>query len=120
MFKWYRKWQRKQLLELQAEIAAEREANKPQIKKVVSEEADKHRDSKDPFVTIIGDKVTEEGIEISLDWNDAFVKYLRTQGVAGADDTQIVQHWLAMISRQAADKLHENYEAIEGKVSEYQ
>lgn len=120
MFKWYRKWRLNQLLELQAEIAAEKEANKSKITKVVSEEADKWRDSDEPFVTIIGDNVTEEGIELGLDWNDAFVKYLKAQGVAGADDTQVVQHWLAMISKQAADKLHENYEAIENKQNEYQ
>lgn len=120
MFKWYRNWQKSQLLKLQEEINAELEANKPQIQRVVSEEADRHRDSDEPFVTIIGDTITEDGIQLALDWNDAFVKYLRAQGVTGADDTQIVQHWLAMIARQAADKLHENYEAIEDKVNEFQ
>ena len=71
-------------------------------------------------ILIVGDTISEDGIQLALDWNDAFVKYLKTQGITGADDTQIVQYWLAMISRQAADKLHDNYEAIEGKVSEYQ
>ncbi|KKL80334.1 hypothetical protein LCGC14_2005790 [marine sediment metagenome] len=120
MFNWYRKWRLKQLLKLQSELAAENEANKPQLQRVMSEESDKFRDSKEPWVTIIGDTISEEGIQLALDWNDAFVKYLKTQGVTGADDTQVVQHWLAMISRQAADKLSENYEQIENKVNEYQ
>ncbi|HDY84675.1 MAG TPA: hypothetical protein ENH74_03200 [Methylophaga sp.] len=120
MFRWYRKWQHKQLLQLQSEIDAEKEANKPQIQRAVSEESEKFRDSKEPWVTIIGDTISEEGIQLALDWNDAFVKYLKAQGVTGADDTQVVQHWLAMISRQAADKLSENYEQIENKASEYQ
>ena len=120
MFKWYRKWQRGQLLKLQSELDAENEASKPQLQRVMSEESDKFRDSKEPWVTIIGDTISEEGIQLALDWNDSFVRYLKAQGVTGVDDTQVVQHWLAMISRQAADKLSENYEQIEDKVSEYQ
>ena len=117
---WWKNYKKRQFLKWQQEVEAEKEANKPRIQQVVSKEAEKHRDSDEPFVTIIGDTISEEGIQLALDWNDAFVKYLKAQGVTGADDTQVVQHWLAMISRQAADKLHENYEAIEGKVNEYQ
>jgi len=120
MFKWYRDWQREQLLKLQEEIDAEKEAGKPQLQRVMSEESEKFKDSDEPWVTIIGDTISEEGIQLALDWNFAFVQYLKSEGVTGADDTQVVQHWLAMISRQAADKLSENYEQIEGKVSEYQ
>ncbi len=117
---WWKNYKKRQFIKWQQEVEAEKKASKPQIQRVVSEEAEKYRDSDDPFVTIIGDTISEEGIQLALDWNNAFVKYLKAQGVTGADDTQIVQHWLAMIARQAADKLHENYEAIEGKMNEYQ
>ena len=64
--------------------------------------------------------ITEDGIQIALDWNDAFVKFLKAQGVVGVDDTQIVQHWLAMIAKQTSDRISEHYNDLEGKISEFE
>lgn len=115
--RWLDNWIKKRA----AVLAAKQEAiGKPQLQRVVSEESERWRDSKEPWVTIIGDTVTEEGIQLALDWNDAFVKYLKSQGVAGIDETQVVQRWLAMISKQVADKLGERYNDTDGNVSEYQ
>lgn len=123
MFEKLKNWNknRKQKIyeQVQEQLKAEEELQKPQLRRVISDEAEKYRDSKEPWVTIIGDNISEDGIQIALDWNDAFVKYLKAQGVTGIDETQIVQHWLAMISRQAADKLSEHYTDLEGKVSEF-
>jgi len=115
--KWLDNWIKKRADALEAKQEA---AGKPQLQRVVSDESELWRDSKEPWVTIIGDTVTEEGIQLALDWNDAFVKYLKSQGVTGADETQVVQHWLAMISKQASDKLGQHYNDTDGKVSEYQ
>lgn len=120
MLNWYRNWKRRELAKFMAEIEAEEEAQKPQFSRVLSEEAEKHRDSKEPWVTVVGETVTNDGIKIELDWNDAFVNFLKAQGVTGKDDTQVVQKWLSMIAKQTADKLHENYEAIEGKINEFE
>jgi len=117
MREWFKKWILQRAAKIEEEV---KEATKPQLQRVATEEADKHRDSKDPWVTIIGDTVTEEGIQIALDWNDAFVKYLRAQGVTGADETQVVQHWLAMISKQASEKLSQHFNDTEGKLSQYE
>ena len=69
---------------------------------------------------MVGESVTADGIKLELDWNDAFVKFLKAQGVDGKDDTQIVQHWLAMIAQQTSEKLSaQRYEELEGK-SEYE
>lgn len=114
MFKWYREWKKRELLKLQEELKAEEETKRPQFNRIVSEEAEKYRDSKEPWVTIVGETVTEDGIQLSLDWNAAFVNFLRAQGIAGTDETQVVQKWLAMIAKQTADNLGE------GKLSEFE
>ncbi len=120
MLKWWRKWKLNRLEKWDEELRAKEEAGRPQLQRIVSEEADKYRDSKEPWVTIIGDTITEEGIQLALDWNDAFIKFLKAQGVTGTDDTQIVQHWLAMIAEQTAERLSIHYTDLEGKVSEYE
>ncbi len=114
---WFKKW----ILQRAAKIEEETKAtDKPNLQRVVLEEADKYRDSKEPWVTIIGDTISEDGIQIALDWNDAFVKYLKAQGVTGSDETEVVQHWLAMISKQASEKLSQHFNDTEGKISQYQ
>ncbi len=114
---WFKKWILRQAAKIKEDSRA---AGKPQLQRVVGEEADKYRDSKDPWVTIIGDTISEDGIQIALDWNDAFVKYLKAQGVTGTDETEVVQHWLAMISKQASEKLSQHFNDTEGKISQYQ
>lgn len=77
------------------------------------EEAKKNRDayvlamkeSTDPWVDILGGVQTDEGIKIELDWNDAFVKYLRANGISGAKDEVIVQKWVTLLLRDMADDM---------------
>lgn len=55
-------------------------------------------DSKDPWVEITSMEYNEvKGIQISLDWNDAFVNELRHNGYTGTDDAIVVQKWLAVL-----------------------
>jgi len=117
MKKWFKKWILQRAAKIEEQTKA---AGRPNLQRVVSTEAEKYRNSKEPWVTIIGDTISEDGIQLALDWNDSFVKYLRAQGVTGADETQVVQHWLAMISKQASEKLSEHYNDLEGKISEYE
>lgn len=123
MFDWFKsrdKLKRELLDEIEADARRKEEESMPQIQRIVSEEADKYRDSKEPWVTIIGDTINEDGsIQIALDWNDAFISYLKSNGIAGVDDTQIVQKWLAMISQQTAEKMKQLYVDTDGKVSEF-
>ena len=128
MFQWYREKQEKKLKDLRDQIKQEivddarrkEEESRPQLTRMLSEEAEKYRDSIEPWVTIVGETMSDEGIKIELDWNDAFVKYLKAQGVAGTDDTQIVQKWLAMIAYQTSDNLGQNRLELEGKTNEYE
>lgn len=69
-------------------------------KRIVEEERNKRRLSAEPWVEVIGDKIDEDGrIEMQLDWNAAFVKYLRLNGFRGATDEVLVQNWLAALEK---------------------
>lgn len=73
------------------------------------EEADAaRRTSPEPWVEIKGDKIDPvKGIQIELDWNDAFIQYLKDNGLAGKDEDTIVQKWLAMLYVNLLDGLEE-------------
>lgn len=69
-------------------------------KRIISEARDKLRNSSEPWVEVIGDKVNSDGeIQLQLDWNDAFVKYLRTHGFRGATEDVIIQKWLISLDQ---------------------
>lgn len=68
--------------------------------RVVAEEREKKRLSAEPWVEVVGEKIDEDGrIELQLDWNAAFVKYLRLNGFRGATDDVLVQSWLAALEK---------------------
>lgn len=59
------------------------------------------QESSEPWVQIIGaDANSDEGIKIELDWNQAFVDYLRDNGIKGTDDEQVVQRWLTILLQE--------------------
>lgn len=71
--------------------------------------------SQNPMVRILGESVSEEeGIKIELDWNPAFIKYLRKNGLTATNDEQLIQKWIAMLYRD----LIEN--AFPQKTSDYE
>ena len=76
----------------------------------------KMKESPDPWVDIIGWVHTDEGVKIELEWNDAFVDYLRANGVTGADEDQVVQKWVTLLLRDMADQMDDRF----GKDSEYE
>lgn len=69
--------------------------------------------SEDPWVEIEGWVETSEGVRAELEWNDAFVAYLRDQGIPGTDEDQVVQRWVAMLLYDMASQMDEKAE--EGK-----
>lgn len=53
------------------------------------------KNSHEPWVKIVGQaNDPEKGIELELDWNDAFIIYLKRNGYNGVDDKAIVRLWL--------------------------
>lgn len=58
------------------------------------------KESSEPHVTIVSGKFTKEnGLEIELDWNDAFIRYLKASGITAENDEEIVRKWLAALSK---------------------
>jgi hypothetical protein len=75
-----------------------------EIEPVVTEEVEvSPKDSKEPWIDING-RATEDGrIELKADWNDAFIDFLRMQGLDGANEEVIVQQYIAIMHRQLMD-----------------
>lgn len=107
--------------ELLAEIRAEEETRREEIRlaeekareeervrleaeeKAREEEIAKMKASEEPWVDIKGIvEDPERGIKIELDWNDAFVKFLRKNGYTGADDEAVIQRYIAVLAKQVA------------------
>ena len=67
----------------------------------------------EPWVDIKGAvQDPEHGIKMELDWNDAFVEFLRDAGIQGTDDEVIVQKWITLLYR---DLIEQNSEQTSGE-----
>lgn len=56
------------------------------------------QDSSEPFVNVLGmgfDK--HRGLKTSLDWNDAFIRFLHAAGIKGSNDEETIRLWMANI-----------------------
>jgi len=49
-----------------------------------------------------------KGIQIDLDWNDAFIKFLRDNGYIGIDDNSIIQKYLLTLTADISQKMNED------------
>lgn len=123
MFGWFKKKgptveERLALLEatLEEERAAketaesELEAAKTELT-ILREQADQYEDkrnSPEPWVEVIGESIDPvRGIEIRLDWNDAFVQYLKENGITAKSDEAAVQKWLAFLYQDLVEKFEQ-------------
>jgi len=62
--------------------------------------------SSEPWIEIKSAEYNEaKGIQIELDWNDAFIGHLKDSGITGRDDEIIVQKWLSLLYQNLSDKL---------------
>jgi hypothetical protein len=85
------------------ELLAERE----RVGKIQDEYVEKMKQSLDPWVEVMADVRDSNGLGIRLEWNDAFVAYLKENGINGTDQDQVVQKYIALLLRDAADKMEE-------------
>lgn len=89
------------------ELKIERERQQEAHKEFVG----KMKLSSDPWVEIIGwGYDPTKGIKIELEWNEAFIIQLRTSGITGTDDDQVVQKWITLLLRDMADQIEETRE----------
>lgn len=85
------------------EAKIRREAAKKEHDEYVS----KMKASPDPWVEIEGWVETEKGVKVELEWNEPFVKFLREQGITGADEDQVVQKWIALLMKDLTSQMGE-------------
>jgi hypothetical protein len=100
---------RKQIMEqMQTEEEFKRQQRIDQIeaeKKAHDAYVSKMKDSSEPWVEVLGAVDTSQGVRIELDWNTAFVEYLRENGVTGIDDEQIMQQYITLLLRDMAETM---------------
>lgn len=87
--------------------AEEAKIRREKQKKEHDEYIEMMKESEDPWVEIEGWVETAQGVRVELEWNDAFVSYLRDQGITGTDDDQVVQRWVAMLLYDMANQMDE-------------
>jgi len=88
------------------EASARRKQEKEQHEKYIAT----MKESPDPWVEIEGWAETKDGVKIELEWNDAFVAYLREQGITGSDEDQVVQKWIILLMKDLSSDMSENPE----------
>jgi hypothetical protein len=93
-----------------AELAAERKVQETAHQKFLEE----MYVSSEPWVEMQSWADTPQGVKVELEWNDAFVAYLKLQGIEGTDDDQTVQKWVALLLMQINDRM-ENPEDKDSK-----
>lgn len=58
------------------------------------------KESDDPWVELMGGDVdSKNGLELNLDWNEAFIQQLRARGYKGAAEGDLVAQWLQEVQK---------------------
>lgn len=74
----------------------------------IHEDHELKRNSPEPWVEVIGESIDPvKGIEIKLDWNDAFIQYLKENGITAKDEDTAVQKWLAYLYEDLISKFEQ-------------
>ena len=67
-------------------------------------------ESDDPWVDFVGEvRDTEKGQRLEMNWNDAFIVFLKSIGITGLDDEQMVQKYISLLLQDMVDKGEERY-----------
>lgn len=90
--------------EEKAETQAKLERLKELEEKEAAEKAKK--EGPEPWVEIRSAEYSEiHGFKIELDWNEAFVQYLKESGLKGRNEEEVVQKWLGFLYGDLIEKL---------------
>ena len=58
----------------------------------------------------------EKGVQVELDWNTAFISYLRQNGITGKTEELVIQKWLALLYDDLLSKIE--VESVEESVAQ--
>ena len=89
----------------QAQKEAELEQKRKEEEAAHQAYLDRMYNSTEPWVEIQSWADTPEGARVQLEWNDAFVEYLKKNGIEGTNEEQIVQKWVALLLMQINDSM---------------
>lgn len=79
-----------------------------EVLKAREAEEEAKRNGTEPWVVVRSAHTDPvKGIQIELDWNEAFVQYLRESGINGRDDETVVQKWLAFLYEDLVNRLED-------------
>lgn len=71
-------------------------------KAIIEAERERKKHSPEPWVEVVAEHITEDGkIQLELDWNAAFIHYLRKHGFRGATDEMLVHAWLGALEYES-------------------
>lgn len=80
------------------------ETLKTLFNKVAFEDKETRRKSDEPWVEIVSESIhPTHGIQLRLDWNDAFIKYLKLNGYTQGSDEEIVDQWLRSLNNEGRE-----------------
>lgn len=93
------------------EVKAKEEIAKKHKEKVEKAKSDLEmlgenmKDSNEPFVNILSMGFNKEnGIEVRLDYNAAFIKYLHAAGIKAPNDEETIRLWLAHLNYDISEE----------------
>jgi hypothetical protein len=74
-------------------------------KKNLSELGQEMTDSPEPFVSVLSIGFTaENGIEVKLDYNKSFIRYLKKAGIKASNDEETIRLWLAHLNYDISEE----------------
>lgn len=66
----------------------------------------KKKGKNEPYVKIVGILEERDGrIRLELDWDDGFIKHLKSNGYTGVDDNAIIQRYIAELTAMVTDEM---------------
>jgi hypothetical protein len=69
-------------------------------------EKQKRYESEEPYVEIVCERLSTDGsVELNLDWNDAFIRLLKTKGYKAPTEDKLIELWMASLSQNTADNI---------------
>jgi len=75
-------------------------------KVTVNDDPEKYSD--EPWVSIVGEGVDpDRGLQIQLDWNSAFIRFLKNSGYIGVTDESVVGQWLVHLYKHVAEEIEQ-------------
>lgn len=81
-------------------IERERKQKAREIEGNLSLLSKEKQESSEPFILLRSIELDKEkGIAVNIDFNDAFISYLKKAGITGDNDDDIVKRWLAHLSQ---------------------